>query len=190
MRINEISDHFINLHVVEERNLAWKVSSVYGWPENGQKFKTWEMINSLGRNNNLPWLIGGDFNEVLQDAEKKGGHPCEFYNLFAFRNCLDMNGFRDLGDVGHPYTWSNNRTEGYIEERLDRCVASEEWRSMFPMAIVENVIWDGSDHSPIILYPKGHVENSNHMYRDDGKIFRFKARWTHFDNFDKEIETF
>lgn len=104
------------------------------------------MINSLGMDNNYPWVLGGDFNEVLVESDKRGGTACDFNNMCAFCDCLDANRLRDIASSGHDFTWSNRRAEGYVEEKLDRCVSTEVWRELFPSAAVENIVWDGSDH--------------------------------------------
>lgn len=102
-----------------------------------------------------------------------------------------MNALRDLGALGHPFTWSNKRSEGLIEERLDRFMAFEEWRSMFPKAIVENIIWDGFDYSPsFYTRPKGYMEVRSRNSREEGKTFRFEARWIYQENFDTNLEIF
>lgn len=126
IRVNGKSDHFIDFIVCEESGRRWRTSGIYGWPESGQKFKTWTMLNNLGKDNDIPWMVGGDFNEVLQESEKQGGSACDFNNICAFRDCLDKNGLRDLDTVGHQFTWRNNRTDGFIEERLDRVVATTD----------------------------------------------------------------
>lgn len=66
--------------------------------------------------------MGGDFNEVLFEIDKRGGLPCDPNNLSAFRACLDVNGLRDVDLMGYPFTWSNKRIDGLIEEKLDRFV--------------------------------------------------------------------
>lgn len=83
--------------------------------------------------------------------------------------------------------WSNKRLEGFIEERLDRFVATEDWRSIFPIPIAEYVIWDGFDHSPIILYPKAYMENRSQNSREEGRIFRFEVRWTHHEDRSRKV---
>lgn len=75
----------------------------------------------------------------------------DFNSAKAFRECLESNGLEDLGAEGYKFTWSNKRSNGFIEERLHRCVATSKWRSSFDDAMVENVIWDGSDHFPLVL---------------------------------------
>lgn len=69
----------------------------------------------------------------------------------GFRDALDHNNLRDISYKGPLFTWNNGRTNGYIEERLDRFVANLEWQDIFRNAVVENIIWDSSDHYPICL---------------------------------------
>lgn len=124
VRNRDKGDNFIDGDVCADNGLVWRITGLYGWPDSGQKFRTWEMINMLARNFDGPWLVGGDFNEVLKESEKNGGSACDFNNLCAFRDCLHTNDLRDIVASGHPYTWRNNRQEGFIEERLDRFVAN------------------------------------------------------------------
>lgn len=145
------------------------------------------MVNSLGRVNNHPWVLGGDFNEVLMESDKRGGSACDFNSMYAFRDCLDANGFRNIDSSGHEFTWSNRRTEGYIEEKLDRYVATEEWRDMFPTAAVENIVWDGSDHYPIMLTLRGASEDFRRRNMEDTRLFCFEARWVHHASFDERL---
>lgn len=70
---------------------------------------------------------------------------CDVNCLSAFRDCLDLNGLRDIDLKWHRFTWNNKRKEGFIEERLDRFVANSAWYDLFPYVIVENLVWDGSD---------------------------------------------
>lgn len=167
------------------------MTGVYGWLENNLKHKTWEMIDDMGTYNDLPWFVGGDFNEIMYEAEKKGGAPCDFNNLCAFRYCLDRNGLLDLGYGGHPYTWSNKRKDGFIEERLDRFVATESWKRIFPQASFENMIWDCSDHCPMIAHFHGYIEDAQVDRRqDERRLFRFEARWIYHETFDRCLGSF
>ncbi|KAG5523942.1 hypothetical protein RHGRI_030817 [Rhododendron griersonianum] len=54
---------------------------------------------------------------------------------------------------GQAYTWSNNQGGvNNIRERLDRAVASVEWRNLFPLAQVFHELQLGSDHCPLIIH--------------------------------------
>lgn len=101
--------------------------------------------------------MGGDFNEILQESgKKKGGAASDFNNICAFKDCLDGNSLRDIESCGHPFTWSNKREDGFIEEKLDRCIANSSWWSLYPNAYVDVLIWDNSDHYPIYLRLEDH----------------------------------
>lgn len=92
-----------------------------------------------------------------------------------------------MDSFGHPFTWRNNRSNGFIEEKLDRCVANDNWLSLFPSAQRENIIWDSSDHSPIILRLNNHKDQQWRNFREDNKLFRFEARWIHHEDFDSFV---
>lgn len=53
-----LNDHYIDCTVSTEDGCSWRLSGVYGWPENGKKFWTWDMLNNLGSNYAGPWVLG------------------------------------------------------------------------------------------------------------------------------------
>jgi len=57
-----------------------------------------------------------------------------------------------MGFSGYPYTWRNGRQGGaFVEKRLDRVVATMEWREIFPRTKVSHLLVAYSDHDPIIM---------------------------------------
>ncbi|KAJ8453215.1 LOW QUALITY PROTEIN: hypothetical protein Cgig2_008099 [Carnegiea gigantea] len=42
----------------------WRFTGIYGWPENQFQTLTGELIYDLSNRSNLPWLVGGDLNEI------------------------------------------------------------------------------------------------------------------------------
>lgn len=190
VKVMEKGDHFIDCLVREDEGRSWRFTSIYGWLESGQKDRTWELLNHLGKNFSDPWVVRGDFNEIFQSSEKRGGIGYDLINVRAFRNCLDANGFRELDSWGHQFTWNNKRKDGFIEEKLDRFVANSAWWSLFPEANVENLVWDGSDHLPIILRAMGDTEDDRASKREGSTPFCFEARWLHHDEFDTSLSNF
>lgn len=89
--------HHVDCWVKEEGETLWRLTGIYGWPEGSQKFRTLDLINSLGKDHRGPWIIGGDFNEVLKESEKQGGAVCDFNSVSAFRDCLDGSELRSQG---------------------------------------------------------------------------------------------
>ncbi|KAB2628840.1 hypothetical protein D8674_033635 [Pyrus ussuriensis x Pyrus communis] len=68
-------------------------------------------------------LLMGDFNDLLLESEKEGG-------------ILIRGG---IGD------------EGFIQERLDRVLATHNWMQEYHQAIVKHVVLEGSDHAMLVL---------------------------------------
>lgn len=55
------------------------------------------MVNDLY---NLPWIMLGDFNEVLSSAEKLGGRPVNAYRGRLFQECLNECGVMEWDLLG------------------------------------------------------------------------------------------
>lgn len=74
---------------------------------------------------NLPWLLLGDFNQILDNSEKRGGSPPLGARIRAFKEAISACGLIDLGFFGPRFTWSNMR-KGLVDvqERLDRVLGS------------------------------------------------------------------
>ncbi|XP_015385121.1 uncharacterized protein LOC107176741 [Citrus sinensis] len=73
---------------------------------------------------------------------------------------------------GYQYTWERSRgTVDWVEERLDRALASSAWISLFPKARVLSLEAMCSDHLPIFLdpFPQTHYPRL--------KRFRFEKVW-------------
>lgn len=50
-----------------------------------------------------------------------------------FRTFVSDTGLLDLGFVGYPFTWRNQRADGGIQERLDRGLATDQWINLYPL---------------------------------------------------------
>lgn len=57
----------------------------------------------------------------------------------------------DLGFEGYPYTWRNKHDEGFIQECLDRVLATHNWVQDYQQAIVKHVMLEGLDHAMLVL---------------------------------------
>ncbi|GAU21788.1 hypothetical protein TSUD_329120, partial [Trifolium subterraneum] len=58
----------------EESGGSWGLTGIYGYPEEHNKRKTWQLIRSLASQNQGWWLCCGDFNDILDSHEKQGGN--------------------------------------------------------------------------------------------------------------------
>lgn len=105
--------------------------------------------------------------------------------MLHFRECLNKCQVEDLGYDGNIFTWSNGRDEhDFVECRLDRAAASEEWKTLFPFFKIKHLPRYKSDHNPILIEayntPKAQTEVSKR------KKFRFEQMWCREEQF-KEV---
>jgi len=62
----------VDLHV-EYKSFNFYLSCVYGNPLPSERHHLWEKLQRISANRTGPWMMCGDFNEILQVSEKKGG---------------------------------------------------------------------------------------------------------------------
>lgn len=61
---------FNHIDVLIGKVERWRFTCCYGFSEEGQKWKTWKLLELIARGCDLPWLCAGDFNEIMSDEEK------------------------------------------------------------------------------------------------------------------------
>lgn len=62
---------------VRERDKNWRFSGFYDNRDASFRFHSWELLRRLAgirELKGLPWLVGGDFNEIYFDSKKLGGN--------------------------------------------------------------------------------------------------------------------
>ncbi|KAL5574982.1 hypothetical protein UlMin_016681 [Ulmus minor] len=112
---------------------------------------SWDLLKRLGDCHSLPWLCGGDLNEILFDYEKSGGGNRAPSLMQNFRECLDHCGLADLGYRGPHFTWyRGNNNSNLIQEKLDRMLGNQSWLHLFPNSVVCHLRFRGSDHRPLL----------------------------------------
>ncbi|KAL2939383.1 LINE-1 retrotransposable element ORF2 protein [Bienertia sinuspersici] len=165
-------DAWMNNHVQG----GWRFTCIYGFPEEEQKLKTKVLMEKLNEEQQRPWLCGGDFNLMLLSSEKKGGNGFKVNEAETFREAIESCHMMDLGFNGHEFTWTNNRAgEHNVQERLDRFLANQLWKDLFPGSFVTHLSRRRSDHLPIMLCLKGYPRAKNE--RKKKKLFKFEEMW-------------
>jgi exonuclease III len=156
----------------------WRATGIYGFPQHANKTNTCDLISSLYNSNyHDQWLLFGDYNLIVNAAEKQGGREND-NNNYILQDTLNSCNLVDLAYKGDPYTWTNNQaTNCHIKERLDRFGATTEWISRFPRFTNYHLIMSyTSDHNPILL-----VFGTNMDFRNDSHnkhhMKRFENIW-------------
>lgn len=129
-----------------------RLTGIYGVSEVTHRHRTWALIRRLRDESSLLWLIGGDYNEILNEGENAGGGSRAPRQMAEFNLALAEAGLADLGFEGFQYTWSNGREHPHtVRCRLDRVCADAEAILCYPTAYVTHLEYSGSDHLPLLL---------------------------------------
>ncbi|XP_020681098.1 uncharacterized protein LOC110098580 [Dendrobium catenatum] len=134
------------------REGSWIVASVYGSTDAQERKILWDGLERHC-SGDLLMVVGGDFNCVLSQAEKRGGK-----NFSMNQGSKDLNSFminNDLHEVrsmGPRFTWCNNKSgSARILEKLDICLINFTALNIIHLALVKHLPRIASDHCPILL---------------------------------------
>ena len=62
----ETNNQFIHYRVTGMGRHDWLFTSVYGSPRESEHVEQWEAMSGLAEDNNIPWLLAGDFNDIKE----------------------------------------------------------------------------------------------------------------------------
>lgn len=143
------------------------VMNVYGPQRIDEKLKFLDFLVDLRtRNNEITWIMGGDFNMIKYFSEKKGGtrllskYSVVFQSFPKYMKLVDSKMHNSL------FTWNNKRGgDAQVASKLDIFFILEELM-LTNKEITANVIpYRGSDHWPIQLEIKGIESPRNRPFR-------------------------
>ncbi|XP_021799965.1 uncharacterized protein LOC110744298 [Prunus avium] len=96
------SDQSISACLSWQGQKPWLFSAIYARPCNVKKEKLWEYLNFVASCHQMPWLLAGDFNDILQVEDKVGG--VSLCKLTGMKKWFDANSMIDLGFSGPRFT--------------------------------------------------------------------------------------
>ncbi|XP_075492592.1 uncharacterized protein LOC142530656 [Primulina tabacum] len=84
----------------------WRFTGFYGNPESNKRYLSWDLLlrlHGMPEYSGIPWIVGGDFNEVCYDTEKIGGNIRPLHQTQAFRDTLIHVPFKTCMEVPHSF---------------------------------------------------------------------------------------
>ncbi|XP_073120983.1 uncharacterized protein [Henckelia pumila] len=175
--------------IITHDHRVWRFTGFYGNPIPHLIQQSWDLLHRLAQMRefqHLPWLVGGDFNEILYEEEKIGGSMRSLSQMSAFREALNSCNLRDIHCLGDQFTWCNRRQQqDIIFERLDRFVCSSEWQLIYPSADVHNLDFYGSDHRLIMISNNPHLDG---RFSKGPRRFTFEHKWMLEEDFPLLLE--
>ncbi|XP_057785782.1 uncharacterized protein LOC131003294 [Salvia miltiorrhiza] len=150
----------------------WRLTGYYDFPDRQNRRDSWNLLRRLSGLNTLPWIIIGDFNDLLDPGDKRGRVDHPNWLMQGFRAAIMECELSDIPLSGYQFTWSRGLgTNHFVEERLDRGMATNNWKNLFPEAVLLPVSATISDHVPLLLKCKGSA-HPRHTRR-----FHFENKW-------------
>lgn len=146
----------------------------YGNHVTTKRKESWNLLQALKLQENIPWLCVGNFNEILKQNEKFGVARRPYSQMESLRAILEACGLNDLGYLGDRFIWRNNREEGgdFTKERFDCALRNIVWLNLYENYIVNNLAANCSYHSPLLISLQ-----AQHITKINERIFRYEASW-------------
>ncbi|KAL0283633.1 UNVERIFIED_CONTAM: hypothetical protein Sradi_7222400 [Sesamum radiatum] len=172
--IVETGDQFIHcsvclraLHTRVMITVAYGVNDVIG------RRVLWADLTRLSTlTTTVPWLVGGDFNTVVDTSEVCGQSGDIRGAAEEFRGCLRDTGLITLPMQGERFTWHNcSRDSRSLWKRLDRLLVNDQWLTTWPSTSYLSLNARTSDHSPLVLRGDA-TDRTVGMFRFDNYLAR------------------
>ena len=72
VQIRSYSPSRIDAEILPNDGASWRFMGFYGNPDHHRRIESWDLLRKLGSDSLLPWMICGDFNELVDNGEKLG----------------------------------------------------------------------------------------------------------------------
>nr|XP_045087410.1 uncharacterized protein LOC123494946 [Aegilops tauschii subsp. strangulata] len=153
----------------------WALVAVYGaaQPEHKPDFLA-DLVRICG-SEQLPILVGGDFN-IIRRREEKNNDNFDGRWSFMFNTIIESLDLREIELSGRKFTWANTFPTPTFE-KLDRVLASVEWEQKFPLVTVQALSRGISDHTPL------HVDSGEATRMGNKNSFSFEMAWFEREGF-------
>ncbi|EOY31585.1 Uncharacterized protein TCM_038528 [Theobroma cacao] len=154
-----------------------RATFVYAKCTRTERIPLWTILRSLSVDIHVPWLVGGDFNVILNRAKRLYGASSHTRSMDDFATTLLDCGLVVGGFKGNTYTWTNS----HMFQCLDRIVYNHQWMGLLLITRVQHLNRDGSDHCPLLISCSKATDKSP-------SSFRFLHAWTHHRDFKRYVE--
>lgn len=89
----------------------FRVTSIYARCNSLERLELWDNILDISALNELPWLVGRDFNVISNEEKKLRGLPFTTMEAMDFANCIKSSALVELKFITSCFTWWNGRIQ-------------------------------------------------------------------------------
>ncbi|XP_048496393.1 uncharacterized protein LOC125495655 [Beta vulgaris subsp. vulgaris] len=149
----------------------FSLTVIYSFNDAKERESLWNGLITIHKRMKGPWIIGGDFNNVLNLNERLGS-AVMLEEVIKFRECMRECGLSDHCTTGPFFTWRNNQEgDNRVCSKIDRVMANEEWGKEFENALACFLPETVYDHNPCVVQLDKEVTKRP-------RSFRFFNMWT------------
>ncbi|CAK8564653.1 unnamed protein product [Lathyrus sativus] len=178
------SSQFIysGIHDLAGNFLFW-LTTVYALNRPKQRRVLWNYIVVIYAQQQGPWVLMGDFDNVIHINDRIGGNDVTKTEYIDICSMMENVGLFEKESKGSYYTWSNNHTAGTIYSHIDHVLANVEWLQQNTDITLHMLPPSVSDHSLLFLTGNDQVHK---RYRKP--IFRFYNCIMDFEGYGALVE--
>lgn len=83
---------------------AFMLIFVYAFNQRAERRELWSYLENQSIGCNIPWLVLGVLNSVLNQEDKIGGNPIIVAEILNFHNCVESCGLLEMSTHGSRYS--------------------------------------------------------------------------------------
>lgn len=117
------------------------------------------------------FFLTGDFNEIFGNSEKSGGKERPESSFAAFRAFLSFCNLFYIKHTCNFISWRGQKHSHLVHCRFDRTIANNAWSDFLPRACSHCLIFEASDHRPIISTLDSKKKKSVRLFQYDRRLF-------------------
>ncbi|KAL0411859.1 UNVERIFIED_CONTAM: hypothetical protein Slati_3775600 [Sesamum latifolium] len=150
----ELGQQYIHCRIhIRSAHLSVLATIIYGANDHIVRRELWQQLGVLSQSiDDEPWVVGGDFNTVLDMSEVCGSSVDIHVQMNEFRDCIHETGLIQLPMQGELFTWHNcSEGDRSLWKRLDRLLVNDAWLRQWPNSCYQSLNARTSDHSPLLI---------------------------------------
>lgn len=127
------------------------MTRVYAFNEESRRRELWRDLESIAQKIEIPWLVAGDFNDVMELNERTW-RQLQRRTSDHFKICVQNCLLEDIKSTSCLFTWNNKQKwDNRVWAKLDRALVNKKWQDKFESTEAVFLPEGCFDHSPIVI---------------------------------------
>lgn len=152
VRVQRIEEQFIHAEVYGlDQQLQYHVTIIYASNKWDKRINLWKDIEHMGTNITHPWIVTGNYNNVITTQDRVGGNNITEREYKYLVEMMLTTWIFEANTKGPHFTWSNKHTKGTVYSRINHILGNGDWFLKYQEANVYVMNTIISDHAPITM---------------------------------------